>query len=97
MGFTVDREFSFNVEMRPAGFCKRALEALRRKDDLGKLLALQNFLVHLAITRMAAAVSAGCIHHQFARCLAIDVIKAYGSTLQAKGSVHGVQCGAQGE
>ena len=67
------------------------IHGIRREYDFRIAGALHDVLMHPAVPRSAAAIAAGCVHHDRAARFAGAGIKLYNSALQLKGAVNGVQ------
>src|SRR5581483_6119075 len=61
------------------------------EDNLWKLLRLQDFLFHLVVARLAAAVTRRSIHDEFAARGAGCIIELHGTALQREPAMHRMQ------
>ena len=69
----------------------RAIDAIRREDDLRILRAFEDVLVHAAVALLIAAVAAGRVHRHFARDLAVGRIEADRAVRELEVAVYRVQ------
>src|SRR5258708_16919926 len=90
-------ENALDLDSRLALVCHRALNMLRRENDVSIFLALQNVLVHFLVATVAAALAAGGVHNKFASGGAGSIVKLYAAALQTKVAVNGVERGIHGE
>jgi len=75
----------------------RAIDLIRTERNFRIAIALQNFLVHLAVAHRASAFAAACVDHDFTGHLAGSRIELKRSTFEPKCSVHCMQHIAQSE
>src|ERR1700719_1811187 len=90
-------ENALDLDSRLARFCDRALNMLRRENDVSIFLALQNVLVHFLVATVAATLAAGRVHDKLASGSAGSIIKLYTATFQTKVAMNGVKRGIHGE
>src|SRR5229473_1838042 len=90
-------ENALHLDRRLALVCHRALNTLRRENDVSIFLALQNVLVHFLVATVAATLAAGRIHNKLASGSAGSIVKLYAAALQTKVAVNGVERGIHGE
>jgi hypothetical protein len=69
----------------------RSLDAARNENDLRKLRAVQNLLMHFLVAAFIAALAAQRVHHDGAGCGAFAGIEMNFAALQFKRAVHGVE------
>ena len=79
------------VDSEDAVDIRVAIHAIGRERGLGIALALENFLVHSAIARVAAAGAAGNVDDDLAGCLARIGIPMDRSLLELECSMNGVE------
>lgn len=97
MRLAMHAEFAIYHEMRLAPAAEGTSKPLRAEDDFGIFIAFQNLLVHLLVAGFVAAVSAGCIHHDFAGRLAAGIIQFNGAPFEPKLAMDGVHNTAETE
>src|SRR5579862_7573292 len=69
----------------------RSLNAARNENDLRKLRAVQNLLMHLFVAAFIAALAAQCVYYHGSGCGAFGRIEMNFATLQFKRAVHSVE------
>src|SRR5258705_10862436 len=79
------------LSIRLTRWRKFPVYAVRREYDFRVAAALKNVLVHSPIPCVAAAITAGCVHHDRAARFAGAWIEVYNAALQPEGAVYGMQ------